>query len=120
MAKIFVHLTHGPEAPTQADRAFLIAKAALEEGHAVSMFLAGAAVTLMREEAMDHVYGFGLKLREYYDFIIEKGGRIYLSSMSCESRGMTAEDLRGKAVTLASPNDLVNLSVEHDRMFTYG
>jgi len=66
------------------------------------------------------VYGFGLTLREYYDFIIENGGRIYLSSMSCHARGMTAEDLKDRKVTLASPNDLVNLSVEHDRMFTYG
>ena len=97
-----------------------MAKAALEEGHTVSMFLAGAAVTLMKEEAMDRVYGFGCSLREYYDYIIAHGGRIYLSKISCESRGMKPEDLEGKPVTLASPNDLVNLSLEHDRMFTYG
>jgi len=120
MAKILVHVTHGPEAPTQADRAFLIARAALEEGHSVSMFLAGAAVTLMKEEAMDKVYGFGCSLREYYDFIISRGGKIYLSKISCEARGMEPEDLEGKPFILASPNDLVKLALEHDRMFTYG
>ena len=41
MAKILVHLTHGPEHPTRAALAFLVAKAAIEEGHTVTLFLAG-------------------------------------------------------------------------------
>ncbi|MDR7448152.1 MAG: DsrE family protein [Armatimonadota bacterium] len=44
MAGILVHLTHGPEHPTRAALAFLVAKAAIEEGHSVSLFLAGDAV----------------------------------------------------------------------------
>jgi hypothetical protein len=32
MGKILVHLTHGPEHPTRPDLAFLVAKAAIEEG----------------------------------------------------------------------------------------
>jgi predicted peroxiredoxin len=42
--KIFIHVTHGPEHPTRAALAFLIAKTAIEEGHKVSLFLAGDAV----------------------------------------------------------------------------
>ena len=49
MAKILVHLTHGPEQPTRATLAFLVARSAVEDGHAVSMFLAGDAVQLLRE-----------------------------------------------------------------------
>ena len=47
MAKILVHVTNGPENPTRAALAFLVAKSAIDEGHSVSMFLAGDAVQLM-------------------------------------------------------------------------
>ena len=38
MAKILVHLKHGPEHPTQAALAFLVIRSAIEEGHSVMMF----------------------------------------------------------------------------------
>ncbi len=120
MAKLLVHLTHGTEAPTQADRAFLIAGAAIDEGHQVSMFLAGEAVKLLRDEALDQVLAFGPPLRDRYEKIIHGGGKIYLSQISCESRGVTATDLDGKSVELASPNVLVQLSLSHDSTITYG
>ncbi|MBP1154477.1 MULTISPECIES: DsrE family protein [unclassified Paenibacillus] len=123
MAKILIHLTHGPEAPTQADRAFLIAKTALEEGHNVSMFLAGSAVQLMRNDILDSVIGVGegvTSLRESYNTIIAGGGKIYLSKISCGARGMTDQELSGKQVELGEPNVLVRLTVEHDRVITYG
>lgn len=44
MAKFLIHLTHGPEHPTRAALAFLVGKAALEEGHTVTLFLAGDSV----------------------------------------------------------------------------
>jgi uncharacterized protein len=123
MAKILIHLTHGPEAPTQADRAFLIAKTAINEGHNVSMFLAGSAVQLMRDDILDSVIGVGdgvTSLRESYDTIISGGGDIYLSRISCGARGMTEQELSGKKVELAEPNVLVQLTVDHDRVITYG
>ncbi|MEH7123524.1 DsrE family protein [Bacillus sp. JJ1773] len=123
MAKILIHLTHGPEAPTQADRAFLIAKTAIKEGHHVSMFLAGSAVQLLREDILDSVIGVGdgvTSLRESYDEIISGGGNIYLSKISCGARGMTDQELNGKQVELAEPSVLVQLTVDHDRVITYG
>jgi hypothetical protein len=44
MAKILVHLKHGPEHPTQAALAFLVTRSAIEEGHSVMMFRARDAV----------------------------------------------------------------------------
>lgn len=123
MAKILIHLTHGPEAPTQADRAFLIAKTAIIEGHGVSMFLAGSAVQLLRDDILDSVIGIGdgvTSLRKSYDEIIAGGGKIYLSRISCGARGMTTEELEGKQVELGEPNLLVQLTVDHDRVITYG
>lgn len=123
MAKILIHLTHGPEAPTQADRAFLIAKTAIKEGHHVSMFLAGSAVQLLRNDILDSTIGIGdgvTTLRESYNEIVSGGGQIYLSRISCGARGMNEEELSGKQVELAEPNVLVQLTVNHDRVITYG
>lgn len=120
---MLIHCTHGPEAPSQADRAFLIALAALEEQHEISMFLAGTAVSLLKDEYLDTVIGVRTgapTLRTDFENILDQGGKIYVSEMSVESRGLTEEDLAGKRVTLASPNVLVQLTASHDRVITYG
>lgn len=120
MARILVHLTHGPEHPTRAALAFLVAKAAIEEGHSVSFFLAGDAVQLMRDGVLDNLSGLGTgKLRESYDAVVAGGAKIYLSGMSANARGLSATDIEGKLAQFATPNVLVKLAVEHDRMFTY-
>ena len=120
MAKILVHLTHGPEHPTKAALAFLVAKAAIEEGHTVTLFLAGDAVQLMRDGVLDNLSGLGTgKLRESYEAVVANGSKIYLSGMSGNARGLGAADIAGKPVELAMPNVLVRLAVEHDRMFSY-
>ncbi len=120
MAKILVNITHGPEHPTRTALGFLVAKAAIEEGHTVSLFLAGDAVQLIRDATLDTLAGLGTgKLRESYDAIVSGGGRFYLSGMSSKARGVTEADLAGKPAEMAMPNVLVRLALEHDRMFTY-
>ena len=118
--KIFIHITHGPEHPTRGALGFLIAKTAIEEGHTVSLFLAGDAVQLMRDAVLDNLTGLGTgKLREHYDAIVKGGGKFYLSGMSSKARGLTEADLKGKPAVLSPPKVLLKLSLEHDRMFTY-
>ena len=120
MAKILVHITHGPEHPTRAALGFLVARSALEEGHSVSLFLAGDAVQLLREPVLDALVGLGTgRLREHYDALVAGGGRFYLSGMSAKSRGLSEADLEGKPAEFALPTVLVNLSLDHDRMFSY-
>ena len=119
-ASILVHVTHGPEHPTRAALAFAVARAALERGHEVTLFLAGDAVQLLREGVLDQLRGLGTgSLRESYDGIVAAGGRFYLSGGSSAARGLTPEDLAGKPVEMAGPPRLVELALEHDRMFTY-
>ncbi len=118
--KILVHITHGPENPTRAALAFLIARTAVEEGHSVTLFLAGDAVQLMRDSVLDNLTGLGTgNLREHYDVIVKGGSKFYLSGMSSKARGLTEAELKGKPAELAPPNVLLKLSLEHDRMFTY-
>ena len=120
MPTILVHITHGPEHPTRAALGFLVARAAVEEGHDVSLFLAGDAVQLIRDAVLDNLVGLGTgKLREHYDAIVAGGGRFYLSGMSSQARGVAEADTAGQPVEMAMPNVLVRLALESDRMFTY-
>jgi predicted peroxiredoxin len=118
--KILVHITHGPEAPTRAALGFHVAKAALEAGHSVTMFLAGDAVQLVRPATRDRLAGLGTgELRGLFDALVAGGVSFYLSGGSSQARGLSEADLEGFSATFGSPTDLVRLAVEHDRMFTY-
>jgi uncharacterized protein len=117
---ILVHLTSGPEHPTKAALGFLVAKAAVDEGHQVTMFLAGDAVQLLRDDVLDSLAGLGTgSLRESYDAVVASGAQIYASRMSSKARGLTESELEGKPVELAQPTNLVQLALEHDRVLTY-
>ncbi len=120
MAKILVHATHGPENPTRVALAFLVAKSAVDEGHEVTMFLAGEAAQLLRDAVLDNLVGLGTgKLREHYDALVAGGARFYVSGMSGKARGVGESDLAGKPAEMAMPTVLVRLALENDRMFTY-
>jgi len=120
MASILVHITHGPEHPTRAALGFHVAKAAIDEGHTVTIFLAGDGVQLMRDGAIDHLNGLGTgNLRQLYDAVVAAGTKIYMSGMSSKARGLGEDELKGKPYQFGMPSDLVRLAVEHDRLFTY-
>lgn len=120
MAKFLIHLTTGPEDPTKASLGFLVAKTAIEEGHQVTLFLAGDAVYLIREAVVDNLTGLGTgKLREHFDIISRSGAKIYLSGMSAKSRGLNETDFSGKSIEAVMPSVLIRLTLEHDRTLTY-
>jgi predicted peroxiredoxin len=84
------------------------------------MFLAGDGAQLLRNAVLDNLNGLGTgNLRELFDALVAKGVRFYLSGMSSKSRGVTDADLAGKPAEFATPNVLVRLCIEHDKMFTY-
>ena len=118
--KILVHITQGPEDPTRAALAFLVAKSAIDEGHSVVLFLAGDGVNLFRSDVMENLTGLGTgKLKEHYEAIVKGGGKFYLSGMSSKARGLTDDVLKDKPAEFAMPTVLVQLSVECDRVFVY-
>ena len=116
MSKLLINITHGPESPTRAALGFLVGRAAVEEGHDVSIFLAGDAVQLLREPTLDTLVGLGTgSLRESYDAIVAGGGAFYVSGMSSKARGFEPNG----AAEPALPNRLVQLALESDRVLTY-
>ncbi len=120
MGKLLVHITSGPEAPTRAALGLLVARAGIDEGHEVSVFLAGDAVQLIRDAVLDTLSGLGTgSLRESFDAVVSGGRRFYVSGMSSKARGVNDADLEGKPAEMAMPKRLVQLAFEADRMFTY-
>ncbi len=120
MAKILVHLTHGPEHPTRAALAFFVARAAIEEGHQATLFLAGDAVQLLRDAVLDSLVGLGTgRLREHYDAFVAGGGRFFVSSLSAKARGLAEQELAGKPFEFGTPAALVRLALDHDRVINY-
>lgn len=106
---ILIHMTSGPESPTRAALGFLVAKAAVDEGHEVDLFLAGDSVQLLRDDVLDSLVGLGTgSLRESYDAVVASGARIYASGMSTKARGLGELDLDGKPVEFAMPKSSWN------------
>ena len=120
MGKLLVHITTGPEGPTKAALGMLVARAALEGGHDVTLFFAGDGVALLREPTMDAANGIGTgNVREHYEALVARGARIYASGLSAAARDLTAASFEGRPVELAKPDRLVELAFEADRVLTY-
>lgn len=120
MSKLLVHLVTGPENPTRAALAFLVAKTAAAAGHEVTMFLAGDGVAYLRDPIMDAAQGIGTgSVREHYTALTESGARIFASKMSGNARGIDQAAVGAKAVEFVAPDQLVKLIAESDRVVTY-
>ncbi|HEY3017944.1 MAG TPA: DsrE family protein [Gaiellaceae bacterium] len=116
MAKLLIHITRGPEDPTRAALGFLVARAAAEEGHHVSLFLAGDAVQLLRQPVLDSLVGLGTgRLRESYDSLVAARASFFVSGMSSKARGFEPNGIAEAAM----PSKLVQLALESDRVLTY-
>lgn len=120
MSRLLVHLATGPEHPTRAALALLVARSAKAQGHDVDLFLAGDAVGLLRDATMDAVQGIGTgSLREHFDELAAAGARFYASGMSSKARGVDTDAIGGKTVEFAPPDRLVELTFEADRVLCY-
>ena len=120
MSRLLVHIATGPENPTRVALGLLVARTALEAGHAVDLFIAGDGVAVLRPETLDAGNGIGTgSLREHVDALVAGGARFFASGMSSKARGLTAESLAGLDVTMAPPTRLVELAFEADRVLSY-
>lgn len=112
--------THGPENPTKATLAFLIARTAKEAGHDVTMLLVGDAVYLIKDEVLASVAGVGVgSLREHFKAVQDAKIPIFISQMSSKGRGVTEADLQGKNAIFVLPPKLVELATQSDTVLTY-
>jgi len=116
MARILVHCATGPENPTRAALALLVARTAVEEGHDVQIFLAGDGVHLARAETATATNGIGTgSVAEHLAALKGAGQTIFLSGMSSKARGIEA----GDGFELCPPQKLVELAAWAETALTY-
>jgi uncharacterized protein len=119
MAKLLVHLATGPENPTRAALALLVARTALDEGHEVQLFLAGDAVQLARPATGSLAQGIGTgSFGEHWEALASGGVPIFLSGVSSQARGLEPDGL-SEGAELAPPRRLVELAMWADSTLTY-
>jgi predicted peroxiredoxin len=117
VASFFIHLATGPENPTRAALAMLVARTAAAEGHEVTVFLAGDAVQLLRAETAAATQGVGTgACDEHLTALREAGVQIYASGMSSKARGV---DVAASGAEPAQPQKLVELAAAADTTLTY-
>jgi predicted peroxiredoxin len=120
MSKVLIHLTTGLENPTKAALAFLMAKTGLEEGHTVTMFLAGDAVSLLRTESVESVVGIGTgALSAHVAAIKTSAAEVYYSALSAKARGITHDQLALDKAQPAQPAKLLELAAAADFVLNY-
>ena len=120
MSSILFHIISGPNDASKAMLAFLLARTAAEEGHRVEVFLSGDGVQLVRDIIIDSLVGLGTgKLDEHMKILKQKGVCLYVSSMSCENRGITNNDLEGKGIKKVLPKTLLDLVLSTDKTLIY-
>lgn len=120
MAKVMVQIVSGPENATRAALGFLIAQAAVEEGHDTTVFLAADGVHWVNRSVGDAIAGLGGgKLQDNIDAIKQGGASFYASKMSLGARGISEEVAGELGAQLGTPKILVEISLDADTVLVY-
>lgn len=120
MSRLLVHLATGPENPTRAALALLVARTALAAGHDVDLFIAGDGVGILRPATLDAGVGIGTgSLREHVDALVAGGATLYASGQSSKARGLAPDGVGDLPVEFSPPDVLIRLTFEADRVLTY-
>jgi predicted peroxiredoxin len=120
MPGFLVHSHTGPDDPTKAALACLVASKAAEAGHETAVFLAGDAVRLLDPEIVASLEGLGTgKLAAHLNALKAHGARLFLSGMSARARGYDDGLLEGYPAEFAMPDRLVSLAAEADTVLCY-
>jgi predicted peroxiredoxin len=120
MAKVLVHITVGPENPTKAALAFLVAKSVIEEGHELALFVAGDGVHLISSAAFGTIEGVGTgRLSDHITALNSHHYLAFYSGMSAKARSIGSEHIVLKGAEPAMPARLVQLTTEYDKVFCY-
>jgi len=117
-------VNNGPEDPNRATVPFLTAKALIEKGQEVSIWLYNNSVYLVQEETYQFVQAPGLPpLEDLLLFLDSKGMKIHIGVSCAIGRGMV--DAHHKPLVnfsygeLKSPPDLAQLMIEADDVVSF-
>ncbi len=125
MAKFLIIANNGPEDPNRATVPFLTAKALIEKGHDVSIWLYNNAVYLIPEGVAENVQAPGLpNLEDLLLFLTMKNKiPIYIGTSCAIGRGLV--DDKNQSVCdftcgqLGTPPKLADLIIEADNVIGF-
>lgn len=120
MSRFLVHVATGPDNPTRAALAFLVARTVLDEGHELALFVAGDAVHLLTREVSDQLVGVGTgELAAHLAAIDGRTTEVFYSGMSARARGISQDQIVLSGAQPAMPPTLVELSAGADTVLCY-
>lgn len=118
--RLLVHLTCGPENPTRAALALLVASTAVTNGHPVDVFIAGDGVTMLRPATIAAAVGIGTgAVGEHLEALRIAGAGLYASGQSAAARGLSPDDLSALGFAAAPPSKLIELAFAAERVLVY-
>lgn len=120
MAKLFIHITSGPELPNKVSLGLLVAAASDKEKHDVKVFFAADGVHLLNCKEKGQIVGLGTgDIKDHLDELKNSQTKIYVSRLSANGRGYDESLLEGYNAEFATPEMLVNLSIDADSVLCY-
>jgi predicted peroxiredoxin len=122
--KILILVNSGPGDPGPSTVAFMVARALVEKGHDVSMFLLNDSVYLMMEEVQENVQGCGLPPFEEFFLSLTLNSKtpIYIGQSCAVGRGLCDEKGNPKVEfaygEIAGSDKLTELIIEADKIIS--
>ena len=118
--KVLVHIYSDLLFKNKVTLALLVALAAENEGHQVTLFLAGDGVNLLSCKTAGEIVGQGTgDLYEHLQNLKSSNINIYVSGISAKARGYDETLLHGYNAVFAMPNVLIEESIKADSVLCY-
>ena len=117
---VLVHIYSGLEFKNKVTLGLLVALAAENEGHQVTLFLEGDGVHILNCKKAGEIVGQGTgDLYEHLENLKNSNVTIYVSGMSAKSRGYDEKLLDGYSAEFVMPDVLVEESIKADSVLCY-
>ena len=118
--KVLVHIHSNLEYKNKVTLGLLVALAAENDGHQVTLFLAGDGVHILNCKKYGEIVGQGTgDLYEHLENLKKSNVKIFVSEMSAKSRGYDETLLNGYKAQFAILNILVEESIKADSVLSY-
>ena len=118
--KVLVHIFSDLEFKNKVTLGLLVALAAENDGHEVTLFLAGDGVHILNCKKVGEIVGLGTgDLYDHLKNLKNSNVTIFVSEMSAKSRGYNEKLLDGYNAKFTMPNTLVEESIKADSVLCY-
>ena len=118
--KVLVNISSGLKSKYKVTLGLLVALAAENEGHKVTLFLDGNGINILNYKKAGEIVGEGKgDLSKLLENLKNSNITIYVSEMSAKSRGYDKTLLHGYKAEFAMPNVLIEESIKADSVLCY-